>query len=123
MQYLYVFAGGAIGALLRYLFSFLNSGQGFPIGTFTANLAGAFLMGLISALAIQYFKNHPLVKKGITTGLLGALTTFSTFQFELVKMLAHQQIPLLIIYALSSYVLGIILCYIGTKLGGALSND
>lgn len=123
MQYLYVFIGGAIGALLRFGFSQLNYNQGFPTGTFIANLAGAFFMGLVSALVIQTFKSNPLLKKGITTGFLGALTTFSTFQFELIKMFEHQQYTLLIAYAISSYILGIAVCYIGGKVGGALSHE
>lgn len=123
MQYLYVFIGGAIGALLRFIFSQLNNNQGFPTGTFIANLAGAFFMGLVSALVIQTFKSNPLLKKGITTGFLGALTTFSTFQFELIKMFEYQQYTLLITYAISSYILGIAVCYIGSKVGGALSHE
>lgn len=123
MQYLYVFAGGALGALLRFIFSQFNHSQGFPTGTFIANLAGAFFMGLFSALVIQAFHSNPLLKKGITTGFLGALTTFSTFQFELVKMFEHQHYLLLIVYAVSSYILGIAVCYIGGKVGGALSYE
>lgn len=41
MQYVYIFIGGALGALLRYLISFLNTDGGFPIGTLIANLTGA----------------------------------------------------------------------------------
>lgn len=80
MQYVYIFIGGALGALLRYLISFLNTDGGFPIGTLIANLTGAFVMGLLTALTIAFFSNHPTLKKAITTGFLGALTTFSTFQ-------------------------------------------
>lgn len=123
MQYLYIFIGGAFGALLRYGLSNFNHGQTFPIGTLIANLGGAFLMGLITALIIKTFNEYPLIKKGITTGFLGALTTFSTFQFELVHMLEQQQYALLVIYAAISYVFGILLCYIGGRIGGALSHD
>ncbi|HDG7134078.1 TPA: CrcB family protein, partial [Staphylococcus aureus] len=52
MQYVYIFIGGALGALLRYLISFLNTDGGFPIGTLIANLTGAFVMGLLTALTI-----------------------------------------------------------------------
>lgn len=123
MQYLYIFIGGAFGALLRYGLSHFNHGQTFPIGTLIANLGGAFLMGLITALIINTFNEYPLIKKGITTGFLGALTTFSTFQFELVHMLEQQQYALLVIYVSISYVFGILLCYIGGRIGGALSHD
>lgn len=56
MQYVYIFIGGALGALLRYLISFLNTDGGFPIGTLIANLTGAFVMGLLTALTIEFFK-------------------------------------------------------------------
>ncbi|MDR8676841.1 CrcB family protein, partial [Staphylococcus aureus] len=55
MQYVYIFIGGALGALLRYLISFLNTDGGFPIGTLIANLTGAFVMGLLTALTIEFF--------------------------------------------------------------------
>lgn len=121
MQYLYVFIGGAIGALLRYVLSNLNDATTFPTGTFIANLIGAFLMGFIGTLSITFFKNYPLVKKGLTTGLLGALTTFSTFQFELVRMFNQSQFLYAGLYAISSYVLGLVFCYCGVKLGGRKS--
>ena len=111
MQYVYIFIGGALGALLRYLISFLNTDGGFPIGTLIANLTGAFVMGLLTSLT----------KKAITTGFLGALTTFSTFQLELIHMFDHQQFITLLLYAVTSYVFGILLCYVGIKLGGGLS--
>lgn len=121
MQYVYIFIGGALGALLRYLISFLNTDGGFPIGTLIANLTGAFVMGLLTALTISFFSNHPTLKKAITTGFLGALTTFSTFQLELIHMFDHQQFITLLLYAVTSYVFGILLCYVGIKLGGDLS--
>lgn len=121
MQYVYIFIGGALGALLRYLISFLNTDGGFPIRTLIANLTGAFVMGLLTALTIAFFSNHPTLKKAITTGFLGALTTFSTFQLELIHMFDHQQFITLLLYAVTSYVFGILLCYVGIKLGGGLS--
>lgn len=122
MQYIYIFIGGALGALLRYAFSTLNDNSGFPLGTFLVNLLGAFLMGLIGTLTITLFKRYPLVKKAITTGFLGALTTFSTFQFELVQLFDHHNFMMLIIYGVTSYILGIIFCYLGVKIGGQLWN-
>ena len=42
MQYLYIFVGGALGALIRFCLSMLNEGSTFPLGTFVANLLGLF---------------------------------------------------------------------------------
>ena len=120
MQYIYIFIGGALGALLRYAFSTLNDSSGFPLGTFLVNLLGAFLRGLIGTLTNTLFNRYPLVKNAITTGFIGALTTFSTFQFELVQLFDHHNFMMLIIYGLTSYILGIIFCYLGVKIGGQL---
>ena len=106
MQYITVFIGGMLGALLRFLFSFMNQN---------------FLMGYLSVVMIKLFKDHPKIKKGITTGFLGALTTFSTFQFELVTLLYSHHIILAVVYAFISYCFGVILCWIGMKLGGLTS--
>ena len=121
MQYLFIFLGGAVGALLRYLLSFINTSFEMPIGTFIANLCGAFLMGFLGTLAIQYFNNSPMLKKGITTGFLESLTTFSTFQFELVQFFESGSFILLIVYALTSYIFGILLCFLGVRLGAKIS--
>ena len=106
MQYITVFIGGMLGALLRFLFSFMNQSNTFPIGT---------------VVMIKLFKDHPKIKKGITTGFLGALTTFSTFQFELVTLLYSHHIILALVYAFISYCFGVILCWIGMTLGGLTS--
>lgn len=121
LQYVYIFIGGALGALIRYLISFLNVSGTFPVGTFVANLIGAFVMGFLTTLSIAFLKNRPTLKKAITTGFLGALTTFSTFQIELVHMFDHQQFVTLLLYAVTSYMLGILLCHCGMKIGGAVS--
>ena len=111
MQYLYIFVGGALGALIRFCLSMLNEGSTIPLGTFVANLLGAFLMGSIGALSLSLF----------TTGLLGALTTFSTFQFELVTLFNQHHFILFTIYGVTSYILGILSCYLGVKIGGRFS--
>ncbi|BCU52627.1 fluoride exporter [Staphylococcus auricularis] len=118
MPYTYIFVGGAIGASLRYLISQLNIALTFPLGTWLVNVIGAFAMAWCSTTALSLLRHHPKLKKGLTTGLIGALTTFSTFQFELVSLFDQGNVFILIIYALTSYVGGIAACLIGLKLGG-----
>ena len=78
-------SGGFIGAVLR---SYLNGVIShklphiLPIGTLGVNLIGSFIMGLLVAYFMQSNYFSPLVKSFLTTGVLGALTTYSTFAIE-----------------------------------------
>ena len=84
-----VFVGGGLGSLLRWAISLkLNPlHHHLPLGTLTANLVGAFIIGLSLAL----FNRMPHIDNGwkllITTGFCGGLTTFSTFSLEVVYLL------------------------------------
>ncbi|UXR79084.1 MULTISPECIES: fluoride efflux transporter CrcB [unclassified Staphylococcus] len=117
MKYFIIFVGGSLGALLRYTLSYLPYFHQLPIGTFIANLLGAFLMGFITALTTQLFYKYPFIKKGIATGFVGAFTTFSTFQFELNALFETHAWYLLISYALFSYVGGMLCCFLGYRIG------
>lgn len=117
MKYFIIFVGGSLGALLRYGLSFLPHFHELPVGTFTANLLGAFLMGFITALTTDVFSKYPSIKKGVTTGFIGAFTTFSTFQYELNAFFESQSWYLLISYALLSYTGGILCCFAGYRFG------
>lgn len=79
-------AGAAIGANLRWWLGAQYNGYflHIPPGTLIANLAGAWLIGL----ALSFFQDSSLSvewKLFAVTGLLGALTTFSTFSAEMVS--------------------------------------
>jgi fluoride exporter len=81
---LLVAIGGAIGAVFRYLISIFMIqllGSAFPFGTLLVNVLGSFLMGVVYGLGqISYVS--PEVKALVGVGILGALTTFSTFSNE-----------------------------------------
>ncbi|MCE9678485.1 fluoride efflux transporter CrcB [Shewanella sp. AS1] len=81
---LFVALGGSIGAVFRYLISIMMIqlfGSAFPFGTLVANIIGSFAMGIIYALG-QVSDLSPELKALVGVGLLGALTTFSTFSNE-----------------------------------------
>ncbi|MCZ4339531.1 fluoride efflux transporter CrcB [Shewanella colwelliana] len=81
---LFVALGGSIGAVFRYLISLFMIqvfGSSFPFGTLVVNILGSFLMGVIYALG-QVSEVSPELKALVGVGLLGALTTFSTFSNE-----------------------------------------
>jgi fluoride exporter len=86
-------AGAALGALLRWLLSAsLNAVfPALPPGTLVANLIGGYLIGVAAAV----FVLHPGIgtewRQFIVTGLLGGLTTFSTFSLEVTGLLQLQR--------------------------------
>ena len=84
-----VLLGGAVGAPLRYVTDLVVQSRHdsvFPWGTFVVNVAGSLLLGVVAALV----SGAAVPAWGLTlfgTGLCGALTTFSTFGFETVRLL------------------------------------
>lgn len=84
-----VLLGGAIGAPLRYLADlFVRSrhDSAFPWGTFAVNVVGSLVLGVTAAVVLEVGA-PPWVLALIGTGFCGALTTFSTFGFETVRLL------------------------------------
>ncbi|MBF0622314.1 MAG: fluoride efflux transporter CrcB [Magnetococcales bacterium] len=115
---LWIAGGGAIGAVSRYLIS--NAvydwlGKGFPWGTLVVNVLGSFLMGLLSYLFIS--GKIPVsveVRSAILVGMLGALTTFSTFANDNWLLLDDGQLGL----ALFNMIISVVLCVLAVWLGG-----
>lgn len=81
---LIVAAGGAIGAVCRFMFGKLpiGSSDGFPIKTFIVNVLGCFLIGLAAALALKQFADSPRLVLFLKVGICGGFTTFSSFALE-----------------------------------------
>lgn len=83
--------GGAVGALLRYgialwaSVSWQTAAGRFPIGTFVANVLGGLLIGILFQLFRQ-ISVPAYMETLLLTGFLGALTTFSTFGLEIVRL-------------------------------------
>lgn len=78
-------AGGAVGAVLRHfagLASLRLIGPDFPWGTVFVNIIGSFIMGALVAVFAHVWQPAQEVKAFLTVGLLGALTTFSTFSLD-----------------------------------------
>ncbi|GGS55779.1 fluoride efflux transporter CrcB [Streptomyces violaceus] len=82
MNWLLVIGGAMVGAPLRYLTDRAvqaRHGSGFPWGTFTVNVTGCLVLGLLTGAA-----SHLQLLLG--TGLCGALTTYSTFSYETLRL-------------------------------------
>ena len=76
--------GGGLGALARYgLAQVLPSRPGqFPWGTFTTNVLGCFLIGVLMVVITEVWSAHRLVRPFLGVGILGGFTTFSTYAVE-----------------------------------------
>ncbi|EYE88841.1 camphor resistance protein CrcB [Fervidicella metallireducens AeB] len=82
---LYVGIGGFIGASLRYLISLSASklfGTQMPCGTLIVNILGGLLIGFIMEISLSTDLISSNLRLFLTTGIMGGLTTFSTFSYE-----------------------------------------
>ena len=87
--------GASIGALARWgLGLWLNPGAVIPYGTLAANLIGGYLVGLCVAVFQALPHLDPVWRLALVTGLLGGLTTFSSFSAEVVGLLGQQRYAL-----------------------------
>ena len=106
--------GGFVGAILRFLISGWVqklSPTLFPVGTLSVNILGSFIIGFMAL----YFESvvAPHQKALVITGMLGALTTFSTFSLETLTMLQGG----LWARVTMNITLNVILCITATMLG------
>ncbi|SDJ15448.1 fluoride efflux transporter FluC [Salimicrobium halophilum] len=108
--------GGAIGAFLRFYFSKKWNKETLPWGTLTVNLTGSMLLGILVGAAIP---EQWMLLAG--TGLMGALTTFSTFQVESLNLLRGKERRRYVLYQGASYAGGLTLAFAGLLLGRFLS--
>nr|WP_070108836.1 fluoride efflux transporter CrcB [Sulfurovum sp. NBC37-1] len=106
--------GGFVGAILRFLISGWVqrlSPTLFPVGTLSVNVLGSFIIGFLAL----YFESvvAPHQKALVITGMLGALTTFSTFSLETVTMLQGGLWGRVV----TNITLNVFLCVVATMLG------
>ena len=116
----FVGLGGAAGSICRYLLGLLplKPASGFPAITLCINIAGAFALGLIGALAGKYAKLNPQMLLFLRVGVCGGFTTFSTFSLESLTLLERGKWLLGGSYML----LSMALCLLGAALGQRLSR-
>ncbi|ATW25230.1 fluoride efflux transporter CrcB [Candidatus Formimonas warabiya] len=114
--YLYIAAGGAFGAVTRYLIStwiYNKSEQVFPYGTFVVNLTGCFLLGLFYTLSLEKSVINAQFRTMITVGFIGAYTTFSTFSLETINLIKEGSMGTALLYVGSSVILGLFSVWLG----------
>lgn len=115
-QYFSIALGGALGAVLRQTVAHqmvLRFGRDFPIGTFTVNIIGSFLMGFLGILLIEKMNVSLEFKSFFLVGLLGAFTTFSTFSLDALNLIQKGQQFKALIYMGSSVFVCVLACWVG----------
>lgn len=108
--------GGFIGAISRFLMVMLLRPVSpvFPLGTFTVNIIGCFFIGVCITALNQTDSNT--MHYFVITGILGSLTTFSTFMYEAVYLTQNHSVGFAILYVGASLVVGGVFLYVGLTL-------
>lgn len=111
--------GGMIGASARYGIARwlpVESGR-FPWATFSANVTGSFLLGLVLVLILERFPPTRLLRPFLATGILGAFTTMSTYEVETALLIKDGHATTGVIYSMGSLFAGLALAYLGIVAG------
>jgi CrcB protein len=116
-------AGASLGAVLRWLLALrLNPlWPALPLGTLAANLIGGYAIGLVLGWLAQHPELSPQWRPFLVTGLLGGLTTFSTFSAEVVAHLDNGHIGAGLLVAMTHLAGSLVLTALGLATARALS--
>jgi fluoride exporter len=118
VTWLLVVAGAVIGAPLRYLTDRMVQSRHdsvFPWGTFAVNVFGSFVLGFLVKAGLP-----PTVMTFAATGFCGALTTYSTFSFETVRLLEDRELFYAFVNVVVSIVAGLGAAFCGAALAAAV---
>jgi len=96
--------------------------QRFPAGTFAVNLLGSMLIGLIMSLAVRSGWPGPMGRAFLVTGIMGGLTTFSTFSYQTWELAESGQLNLAVLNVVSNLGLGLLAVMAGVTVGEFLAR-
>ena len=113
---LYVGMGGFLGSTSRYIIShYLNTD--FPYGTLLVNTLGSLLLGFLAFKLVKSTDVKPEIILMMTTGFIGAFTTFSSYMLETHLLWSEERLILSIVYLFANLFLGLVFVSIGIHLG------
>jgi CrcB protein len=115
MIWLLIFVGGGVGSLCRYLLAGAIQSRahaGFPFGTLAVNVIGCLIIGVIARQVLN-MQSDVMVRAALITGFCGGFTTFSTFSYETMGLIAGGE------WAKASLYVGlsVVACLAGTAIG------
>ena len=107
--------GGILGALARYAVSraFPVASGSFPWSTFVINVTGSAVLGFVLILLIEQFPRGRLARPFLGTGVLGAYTTFSTFEVDALLLLRGHDLRTAVTYLVLSVLAGLGALWLG----------
>ena len=120
-DYLAVATGGALGACLRYYiggFVLARTTTPFPLATFIINVSGSFIIGFFLTLATERVIVSPHIRLAVAVGFVGAYTTFSTFEYETIRLTEEGHG----LHALLNVVLSVVVGFVAVWGGIALAR-
>lgn len=124
MKVVWLGIGGAAGTLARYAMNAVVADHGHrgavPLGTFVINVSGAFLVGLLTAIFAERFVSATTARLALTTGFLGAYTTFSTYMLQTMRLAEDGHPARSLLYLVGSVVAGLLAVVAGTWVGRSL---
>lgn len=116
---IFVAIGGALGAICRYCVEIaatqLGSGQ-FPWGTFTVNIVGSFVLGVLAAAMTFAWSPSPELRAFLVVGLLGGFTTFSAFSMDVAVLIEKDRLALAAVYLIGTVTISVAGLFAGLKL-------
>jgi fluoride exporter len=119
---LLVIAGAAVGAPLRYLSDRAIQARHdsvFPWGTLTVNVVGSLILGILTG-AVTAGGASLQVQLAVGTGFCGALTTYSTFSYETLRLLEDDARLFAAVNVVASIVAGLVSAFLGVAIGQAI---